>query len=410
MAKGLSFCMITTFYPPHHFGGDAMYAYWLANALGRRGHRVTVVHNSDAYRALRGAEGGASFPHEPGVTPYSLRTPLPRLSTTVSYVAGRPALYRRALDDVFRRERFDVTHFHNVSLAGGPGVLSYGQGVRLYTVHEHWLVCPMHVLWRYNREPCDRPDCLRCTLAFRRPPQLWRYSNVLARQLEHVDLFLSPSRFAMRSHRERGFEGPMRHLPYFIPASHERATSSHVPTDRPYFLYVGRLERIKAADSLLEVFRGYRKADLLLAGRGTEEAALRARAADLDHVRFLGYVPPASLGPLYSAAIAVIVPSAGYEVFPLVTLEALRHGVPAIVRDLGGLSEAIEDSGGGFVYRSPDDLVAAMERLRQDEALRADLGHRGRQGWERLWSEEPHVDRYLEIVDELRGNERGKLA
>ena len=49
----LSFCMVTTFYPPYHFGGDAIYAYRLSNALARRGHKVTVVHSADAYRALR---------------------------------------------------------------------------------------------------------------------------------------------------------------------------------------------------------------------------------------------------------------------------------------------------------------------------------------------------------------------
>ena len=77
MAEPLSFCMVTTFYPPYHFGGDAMYAYRLTNALARRGHRVTVVHSQDAYRALGGGDPGGSFPHEPGVTVRPLRTAWP---------------------------------------------------------------------------------------------------------------------------------------------------------------------------------------------------------------------------------------------------------------------------------------------------------------------------------------------
>ena len=40
-----------------------------------------------------------------------------------------------------------------------------GTALKVYTTHEHWLVCPMHVLWRFDRELCERPDCLRCTLA-----------------------------------------------------------------------------------------------------------------------------------------------------------------------------------------------------------------------------------------------------
>ena len=119
MTEQLSFCMVTTFYPPYHFGGDAMHVYRLTNALARRGHTVTVVHSEDAYRALGGKEPAGAFPHEPGVTLRPLRTAVPIAAATATYLTGRPGLNARVLDDVFR-ERFDVVHFHNVSLVGGP--------------------------------------------------------------------------------------------------------------------------------------------------------------------------------------------------------------------------------------------------------------------------------------------------
>ena len=50
---GLSFCMITTFYPPYHFGGEAMYLYRLVNELARRGHRVTVRPRSPTQQSLK---------------------------------------------------------------------------------------------------------------------------------------------------------------------------------------------------------------------------------------------------------------------------------------------------------------------------------------------------------------------
>ena len=75
MAEPLSICMVTTFYPPLHFGGDAAYAYQLTNALARRGHAVTVVHSADAYRALGGKDAG-DFAHAPGVTVHRLRDAL----------------------------------------------------------------------------------------------------------------------------------------------------------------------------------------------------------------------------------------------------------------------------------------------------------------------------------------------
>jgi glycosyltransferase involved in cell wall biosynthesis len=398
MPDSLSFCMLTTFYPPHHFGGDAMYVYRLSNALARRGHRVTVVHNVDAYRVLRGSPQDP-LPHERGVTVTPLESRAGALAPLVTYLAGRPGLMGRSLDAIFAREPFDVVHFHNVSLMGGPGVLSYGNGIKLYTMHEHWLVCPMHVLWKYNSRPCERPACLRCSLTFRRPPQLWRYTGLLERQLQEVDAFLAPSRFTAQMHHERGFRHEIRHLPLFVPEPGE--TDPSPAPGRPYFLFVGRLERLKGVDTLLDAFRRYDAADLVVAGDGTYAGELRRRAEGMTNVRFLGRVNPVELARLYDQSIALLLPTVGYEVFPLVSVEALSRGVPVIARALGGQPEAVDDSGGGFTYRTQAELLEAMERLQADPALRRELGERGRRAFRELWSEEAHLQRYLATIDEL---------
>ena len=129
--RELSFAMVTTFYPPYHFGGDAMYVYRLSNELARRGHRVTVVHSVDAYRVLRRDEPEGDFPNEPGVTVRPLRSRAGPLAPLATYLSGRPALQAGAIDDVIGSERFEVVHLHTVSLIGGLGVLSFGSGGKL---------------------------------------------------------------------------------------------------------------------------------------------------------------------------------------------------------------------------------------------------------------------------------------
>ena len=390
MPERLSFCMVTTFYPPHHFGGDAVYVQRLSDALARRGHRVTVVHAPEAFASLGGKPGPEPASHE-NVTVRPVRSGLGAAGPLAVYLTGRPALHAREFGRIFAAERFDVVHFHNVSLIGGPGVLRYGAGVKLYTMLEHWLVCPMHVLWKLNRELCERPQCIRCSLAFRRPPQLWRYTPLLERSTAEVDLFLSPSRFTMRAHRERGFDRPIEHLPLFVAPEEPRAgDGSEHP--RPYALFVGRLERIKGAHTLIEAFRRYRGCDQLIAGTGTQEASLRRQAGGLDHVHFLGQVEHARLRRLYAGAVALVVPS----------LEAFAESTPVLVRDLGGLPEVVEDSGGGFVFSEDDEIGSRLEQLRGDPELRAELGRRGREALGRLWAEEPHLERYLELVERLR--------
>lgn len=395
----LSFCMVTTFYPPHHFGGDAIYVQRLSHELAERGHSVTVVHAPDAHRLLGGEAGEAPARGDVRVEP--LRGRFGPVAPLVTYLSGRPGLRARQLRRLFARERFDVVHFHNVSLVGGPGILAYGEGVKLYTTHEHWLVCPMHVLWKLNRRVCERPTCLRCTLAFRRPPQLWRYGSVLERSAAHVDLFLSPSTFSIRMHAERGFRFPMRRLPNFVPSA-DAEPGEPRERARPYFLAVGRLERIKGIHTLIEAFGRYDAADLVVAGEGEYGEELRRLASGLHHVELVGRRSHEELRSLYAGALAVLQPSVGYETFGLTVVEGFAQGTPAIVRDLGPLPETIEESGAGFTYSTNDELVEHMERLRTDPGLRAELGARGRSAYEERWSEEPHIRGYFEAIQHAR--------
>ena len=74
-------------------------------------------------------------------------------------------------------------------------------------------------------------------------------------------------------------------------------------------------------------------------------------------------------------------------------------GAPALVTPYGALPEVIEESGGGAIYRSDEELVSMLERLRVEPGLRTELGERGREAYVRLWSETPHLERYLGIIN-----------
>src|SRR6267378_74022 len=131
----LRFCFLTTFYPPYNFGGDGVAVQRLARALVRRGHHVTVVHDVDAYealvgRALSGPSGGANrvraTPDEADPEVIGLRSGIGALSPLLTQQTGRPIVNGRRIRRILSAGRFDVLNFHNVSLVGGPGLLSYG--------------------------------------------------------------------------------------------------------------------------------------------------------------------------------------------------------------------------------------------------------------------------------------------
>jgi glycosyltransferase involved in cell wall biosynthesis len=402
MNRPLRFCLLTTFYPPYNFGGDGIDAERLAHALTVRGHAVTVVHDVDAYQALAGRTV-ASPPSANGVQVIGLTSRLGMVAPFLTQQLGRPLVHRRRLARLARTARFDVVTFGNVSLAGGPGLLSFGgDAVRLYLAQEHWLVCPSHVLWRNNREACAKQTCLRCVLAYHRPPQIWRYTGLLERQIRHVDMFVARSEFSRDKHRELGFPRPMEVLPYFLPGAPPRepaGAAESSPHERPYFLFVGRLERIKGLSTVIPAFARYTDADLLVAGDGLEAESLKALAAGNPRVRFLGRVPNAELGRYYRHAIAALVPSVGFETFGIVLIEAFLHQTPVIARRIGPFPEIVAQSGGGELFADEGELVGAMRRLQQDPARRATMGRRAYDACRERWSEEVVVPQYLNLVE-----------
>lgn len=255
--SGLHFAMITTFYPPFRFGGDANFVRQFSEILAQRGHVVDVIHDIDAYRILSGQPEPETIEGPSGVNIYGMKSRWPKLSCLATQQSARPVVHGARIRQILNERKPDIIHFHNVSLIGGPGVLAYGEGIKIYTAHEHWLVCPTHTLWRNNVELWDERQCLKCVLTYRRPPQLWRKTAYLKRQTAHVDQFCSPSEFSADMHKKFGFEPQMKVLLSFLPeidVHAPRPTSSEYQ-GQAYFLFVGRLEKIKGVQDLTRLRR-----------------------------------------------------------------------------------------------------------------------------------------------------------
>ena len=170
------------------------------------------------------------------------------------------------------------------------------------------------------------------------------------------------------------------------------------PHTRPYFFFVGRLERIKGLDDVIPVFRDFPDTDLLIAGDGTHGDALRQLAHGMPNVKFLGRVAPDDLRHYYQHAIALVVPSECFETFGIVLIESFRQGTPVIARRLGPFPEIIEQSGGGELFSSREELLMAMRRLQGDAGYRNKLSQSGYRAYVRRWSEHVVVAQYLDIV------------
>ena len=273
------------------------------------------------------------------------------------------------------------------------------RNLKIYEAHEHWLVCPTHVLWRHNRELCDSRQCFRCGISYRRPPQLWRHLEFVNRQLDHIDAFIAKSEFSRKKHEEFGFTRKMEVVPYFLPDKLQTVVEGGTsPHPRPYFLFVGRLEKLKGLDDVIPVFARYPGADLLIIGTGSYEAPLKRQAAGVDNVKFIGRLAQGELSRYYRSAIAVLVPSVCFETFGVILIESFREGTPVIARAIGPFVEIVNQCDGGILYADSKGLERAMRRLQGNPEVRQSMASAARTGFETRWSEKPVLQRYFETL------------
>ena len=170
---------------------------------------------------------------------------------------------------------------------------------------------------------------------------------------------------------------------------------------------IGRLEKEKGFDRLLEVFykvtQQHQRWQLRILGEGSLRADLEKLATDLgiaDRVQLPGWVRPV-WGELAAATLFVL-PSR-YEGFPSALLEAMVTGVPSVAVDCESGPRAIIDneSNGLLVGNTISDLTIGVHRLIENAELRERLGVEGRKVGERFgW--DAMVDQYEEVLKKAR--------
>lgn len=155
-------------------------------------------------------------------------------------------------------------------------------------------------------------------------------------------------------------------------------------------LSVGRLVHDKGMDTVIDACASLGR-PLVIAGRGPEENALKARAAEVGaDVRFVGFVGRTAVSTLYRQASAVVLASR-CEGLPNVVLEAMAHARPVVVTPVGGVPDLIDDGVNGVFVRPGDTeaLTAKLKALAADPDRSQRLASAGydsvhRFGWDRV--------------------------
>ena len=151
-----------------------------------------------------------------------------------------------------------------------------------------------------------------------------------------------------------------------------------------FFLYAGRTEKGKGADTLVDYFCRYleetgRAEQLVFIGGGELDVPAKYRS----RIAKLGFVPTQDKYDAYAASIALCVPSV-MESLSIVTMESWLAGRPVVVNARCAVtSDFCRQSNGGLYFADYQEFREILKLLAQDQAkdqeLCRGLGANGRQ-------------------------------
>jgi glycosyltransferase involved in cell wall biosynthesis len=171
-----------------------------------------------------------------------------------------------------------------------------------------------------------------------------------------------------------------------------------------YLVFLGRISPEKGADRAVEIAEhvGMR---LIVAAKvdQTEREYFEAVIAPLFRssrlVEFIGEVDEKGKDELLGGAYAYLFPIDWPEPFGLTMIEAMATGTPVIAMARGSVPEVVADRETGFVCRSLEEMVTAVEGIPEIDRLAC------RRRVEQLFSVSRMVDGYEEVYSQLLGRQ-----
>ncbi len=356
-------------------GGIENHIKQLAEAQAARGHAVSVLVTSRDRRTHTEMLGG-------------VRVIFAARLATISSAPVSPAMFA-----LLRRERPDIVHLQFPYPWGEISNYFFGRARKTVMTYQSDIVRQ-----KYSRvvyAPLMQRVLAQVDTLIASSPNYIASSPVLARwklKCIAVPMGINPQPFSAVDPR----------------AGDKLRARLGISLNTPLLLFVGALRYYKGLSYLLAALKEIAHAQLVVIGKGPMEREWKNLTHTLgitERVRFVGEVANPDVPPYYAASDVFVLPSSERsEAFGLVQLEAMAAGKPVVCTELGtGTSYVNVDGETGFVVPARDAhaLAVAINRLIDDEPLRARMGAAGRARVENEFRLEKMVDRILALYENL---------
>lgn len=173
-----------------------------------------------------------------------------------------------------------------------------------------------------------------------------------------------------------------------------------------YLLFYGRLHPDKGVAEAIECAKRAKRR-LIIAGIIQDTQYVKEKVEPhlgRDGIEYIGPVGPDRRGDLLGNATALLHLINFNEPFGLSVIEAMACGTPVIACNRGSMPELIKDRSTGFLVKSVDDAVAAVDACAELDrrAIRAHV--------QANFSQRKMVDRYIHAYEQILAEKQGKSA
>lgn len=331
-------------------------------------------------------------------------------SASAALAAFWSARTAREIETCMRDFRPDVVHVHNTFPLISPSLywsVAHAGVPVVQTLHNFRLLCPQAMLLRKGRV-CE--DCIgrlpwrgvarRCyrdsaaqsavlagTLALHRWMGTWTTK---------VTRYVALNEFCRRKFVSGGLPAHKVVVkPNFFDAGDRPAgAGAGAARERP-FLFVGRLAPEKGIAVLAAALERAGPIGVRVAGSGPAASILERSA----RATLLGALTQEQVQAEMRAALALVMPSIGYENFPRTLVEAYAHGLPVIASRLGAMAELVRDGTTGLLFEpgSADDLAAKLAWAQANPSAMDEMGANARREYEQRYAPEINYRQLIAI-------------
>jgi glycosyltransferase involved in cell wall biosynthesis len=374
----MKLAVVSSEYPPYHWGGVGSASHALANQLALRGHEVHIFTRKHSMAPVK---------NHSGISIHMVRWLKLPMAFALSFGKNAVPLVNRegGFDAVIifgnmtllRKEDYKALKFPCVTKmcgtwAGERSALKFGD-ISLTSVSGANDLAVLKLSSRYDRYEdyalrYSDAVIVECENEIRAINERMRkYENEPVKEWEGSSDVGITGFLGKRGNVIKQVQLP--DMGNFTPAKRDLQLRRRFCGDgERLLLFVGRLAARKNVMEAARIFGKYleRHPDdrLMFIGKGNQKSPLNAfmRKHGLEkkmHIlQDLGF---AELAVHYSNADAFIFPSL-WEGFGLVILEALASGLPVVSRPVGGAPEVIANGKNGFLYEKEGEAVDALEK------------------------------------------------